>query len=80
MIEDFSQYLSFQDNPLSLAIGVFIILFAVAFILLGKAFKNNKGAAIVVSLILAIVSSYNLFKERFNISFDRWIFTSRKII
>lgn len=60
---DISEYLMLQ-NPELLAIGVFIILFAIAFSVLIRVI-HNKGITLVVSLIIALIAAWNLYKGEF---------------
>ena len=47
-----------------MAIGVFIILFAVVFYVISK-FLNNSGASLVISLAISAMASWKLYNERF---------------
>lgn len=66
MFEDYYQYLSFEENPTSLAIGVFIILFAVSYTAFNKAFnKKNQAVALIIALIISVLAALKLYTERF---------------
>lgn len=63
---DFYQYLSFEEHPEGLAIGVFIILFTLSYTILAKtAFKKNTALAIIISLIISGLAALKLMTERF---------------
>ncbi|MAE49301.1 hypothetical protein CMI48_00585 [Candidatus Pacearchaeota archaeon] len=53
------------QDPIVLTIATGIIAFAVITTLLKPAFKKNKGTAVAIGIILAILTSYNLHQNRF---------------
>ena len=57
------EYLRFE-NPESLAIGVFIALFTISFMVLIKPFKQ-RGITLIISLAISAIASWYLYKERF---------------
>lgn len=61
MIEEYFRL----DNPVSLAIGVFIILFALGYYFLNKFRPDQKGAMIAASLAIASIATWQLYKERY---------------
>ena len=52
------------EHPEALAVGIFIIVFAVGFEMIFKVF-NNKAIALVISLIISSFAGFQLYKERF---------------
>ncbi len=57
-------YLTFQD-PAGLALGVFIVLFAIFYFFLNRLLKNNRGMAILISFAISAVAAWKLLTERF---------------
>lgn len=55
--------ISFKE-PAGLAVGIFIILFAVLNFMLSKFMKENK-TSVVVSFALSAIAAWQLYKERF---------------
>lgn len=53
------------ENPESLAIGVFIVLFALTFSILNKFLVDNKGVNLIVALAISLIASWRLYNERF---------------
>ena len=51
-------------NPVGLAIGVFIILFAVTYSVLEQWF-NNRGASLPTAFIVGALAAWNLYNRRF---------------
>ncbi|MCA9485663.1 MAG: hypothetical protein KC506_02365 [Nanoarchaeota archaeon] len=51
-------------EPAGLALGVFLILFSMSFYGFSYAMKN-KGTSVLISLILSILASWQLYRERF---------------
>ena len=57
------EYLTFE-HPESLAIGVFIIIFAVANYALVK-FIRNRGTSLLISFLIGLIVAWKLYTERF---------------
>ncbi len=57
--------LFYFENPESLAIGVFIVLFALSFLILNRFLANNKGVSLIVALTISLIASWRLYNERF---------------
>ena len=55
----------FFQNPESLAIGVFIVLFAVTFSVLIRQTRLEKGICIFIALIVSLIAAWKLYSERF---------------
>lgn len=58
------EYFSFEEHPESLAIGVFLILFAVTSYIMGKAL-GHKGSAVTIALVISLATAWQLYRERF---------------
>lgn len=56
---------SFFQNPESLIIGVFIILLVISYTILIRFFRE-RGIAMIVSILIALISSYGLYKKDFH--------------
>jgi hypothetical protein len=53
------------NNPVSLAIGVFIIIFALGFYLLDKFKPDQRGTMMAVSFLIASIASWQLYREKY---------------
>ena len=52
------------ENLEGLAIVVGVLLFVIAYSVIGG-FMKERGVSIIISLIIALISSYGLYKRRF---------------
>lgn len=53
------------QDPIVLAIAAGVILFTALTILLKPAFKKNKGISVAIAIILSILTTRNLYQNRF---------------
>lgn len=56
-------YSEYFQNPEVLPIAAAVLVFVMAFEVLKRPFKENKGVAILIAIALALLAAYYLFDE-----------------